>query len=137
VSLIIQIAFGIVLGWLIIQNFDVIIDFLLSAINKILYALFFPFKKLTELFVKIYSVLLYFVKQNSRNLLACFIIALTVVVIDKLIGFSSTETLENWQANKTTYIIIGLLFLAIFYNLLKFSSYVIGKIKREKNEEKN
>ena len=61
--LIIEIALGIVLGWLIINHFDAVVETLLFIFSSIIRAIFFPFKLLKNIVVNTFQfVTQYYIK---------------------------------------------------------------------------
>jgi len=136
--LIIEIALGIVLGWLIINHFDAVVETLLFIIGSIIRAIFFPFKLLKNVAVNTFQ----FVTQNFIKIVQFFAI-LTLVFGGIYFGVELVTNLtvmgyeavpKSWKQNAPTVVIIGFLILGI---LVFLKDVFVFLFRRRKNTDVN
>ena len=126
--LILEIAFGIVLGWLIITNFEVLIEFFSTLVSSVLKLFLAPFKLVIWLFKEIREVLNFYKKGIAYVLLFSITVSIVFVV--------GAGIFINFVPEKNIGTILWLLFgvaliTAIFIFFKDMLEFLSSKTKKE------
>ncbi len=79
--LIIQIALGIVLGWLIINHFARVIEFTVATIILIFKVIFFPFKMIFGFIISVFEIISFYRKEFTSFFLTIIVIGFAIALL--------------------------------------------------------
>lgn len=124
--LIIQIALGIVLGWLIINHFEKVIEFTVETIGLIFRAIFFPFKLIFRFILSVVEIISYYRKGFALFLLSLIAIGIVITVFVGIHQFIPEE-----HKTTGTLIIFGIgLSIAAFIFFKDMFEVIRDKLKK-------
>lgn len=134
--LVIEIALGIVLAWLIINHFDALVETAFTVIGSMLSVIFFPFKLVANVVVDTLS----FLKQNFELIVkGLAVVALLFVAIFCVIGFVQIgcEAIPKyWKDNAPTVIVVGIIITGALLTLKDACVLLYKKYGKRKAEDK-
>ena len=131
--LIIEIALGILLGWLLINHFSTLIDTFAGFIDIVLKVIFLPFK----LIFKYGAFSIKYFTDNFLRIVKIFsILCVALVSIFFINEFRKTAIeliSKSWHFDPVIFVVVGIIIAAALYTVIDLFVYALKKFKSNKN----
>ena len=133
--LIIEIALGIVLGWLIINHSDELIETILTVIGFVISVIFYPFKLVANIVVNTVAFLRQHFELIVKGLAVVVLVFVAILCVIGLVEMGYEAIPQYWKDKAPTVVVVGAIIAGALIALKDACVFVYEKFSKNKNSE--